>query len=80
VTGARGVAEVLVVALDLQDIGVTVDRPERPIALRLHPDHRLLTPQHPARGVEALLVRVGTRVHEDLAEIGQVSQAHCYLP
>ena len=73
---ARRVAEVLVVALDIEDVGVPGDRPERPVALRLHPHDRVLASQHPARGVEPLLVRVRGRVHEDIGEIGQVGQAH----
>jgi hypothetical protein len=74
------VAEVLVVALDVEDIGVPRDRPERPIALRLHPDDRVLAAQDATGGVEALLVRVRGRVHEDSGEISQVSHAHVVLP
>ena len=73
------VAEVLVVTLDLQDAGVAGDRPERPVELGLHPDHRVLAPQDPTGGVEPLLIRGRIRVHEDLGEVGQVGQTHCYL-
>ena len=76
----RGVAEMLVVALDLQDVGVPGDRPERSIQVRLHSDDRPLAPQHPAGGVEPLLIGIGSRVHEDPREIGQVGQAHWAPP
>ena len=59
-------------ALDLHDVGVLGDRPERVEALRFHQVHRRLATKERARGVEPRFVGVRSRVREHLAGVVDV--------
>ena len=61
----RGVQPLVVLSLDLHDVGVLGDRVEGIEALDLDAVHRRLTAQERARGMKARLVGVGRGVGED---------------
>ena len=61
----REVGEQVVLPLDVHDVGVLGDRPERPVGADVDPGHRSVRAQVRQRLVQPLLVGVGLRVGQN---------------
>jgi len=73
---ARGVDPQLVVPLDIHDVGVLGDRPERVIALDVDVGDRRVLAQVGQGGVQAIFVGVGLGVGEDLRSVIDDRRSH----